>query len=146
MKLPPICAVLPLFENPDITNSKPPSIAEKIMKRPKPEVMRTGVDFDQANERKNNATASTKRIIPSTACSTSREPTFSASVKNPESEYGGGVTPLDGAKKMFTVSPDQPWMVKITKTTTKRILNFREVRLPKFEEEEDFISDCMKVS
>jgi len=103
MKLPPIWAELPPFENPDCTKRNHPIAAEIIMNSPSADAMRTPVDLDQTNESAKTTTARIERRIPTDMCNTARDPRLSTAEKNPV-----GVTPLDGAKKMFTVSPDQP--------------------------------------
>jgi hypothetical protein len=97
MKLPSICAELPPFEKPDITNMKPPRAANKTKSNPRPEVMRTALDFDQTNDNAKTAIARKNRKTPSAACQISNPPMLWTSEKNPANVYGGGVTPDEGA-------------------------------------------------
>jgi len=123
MKLPPIWAELPPFENPEIAKRYPPIAAEITMIKPSTDAMRTPVDFDHTNESAKTTTARIERRIPTDMCNTARDPRFSTAEKNPV-----GVTPLDGAKKMFTVSPDHPCRVRRPSRPTNRILKLLVVR------------------
>jgi hypothetical protein len=97
MKLPSICAEFPPLEKPDITNMNPPRAANKTKSNPRPEVMRTALDLDHTKDNAKTAIARKNRKIPSAACQMSRPPMLCTSEINPAKEYGGGVTPLEGA-------------------------------------------------
>ena len=108
MKLPPICADLPPFENPDITNRNPPSAAEKTPKRPNPDTIRTLFAFDQTKDKAKITIARNNKKIPSNVCQDQGKTKSLNRSKKSEQRKGWWSRASQPVKKIFTVSPNHP--------------------------------------